>query len=156
MLHHDLRPGHDILRCVRRRAITVAFLAAAAAAAGCASRADPTLASGGGVEYPERPQATTLNIQVVRDGTVIRLTNTTARAFGPSRLWINRWYSRPIDKFDVGQTLELSLWDFRDQYGEPFEAGGFFAVRKPYRLSQAQLDTGDELLGLIVVARAEE
>jgi hypothetical protein len=156
MLHHDLRLGHDIFRSVRRRAITVAFLAAAAAAAGCASRADPNLASGGGVEYPERPQSTTLNIQVVRDETVIRLTNTTARAFGPSRLWINRWYSRPIEKFDVGQTLELSLWDFRDQYGEPFEAGGFFAVRKPYRLSQAQLDTGDELLGLIVVARGEE
>lgn len=156
MSNHDSRTGHDILRSARRRVFAVAILGVMAAAAGCASRADPNLASGGGVEYPERAQASTLNIQVVRDETVIRMTNTTARAFGPSRIWINRWYSRAIDRFDVGQTLELSLWDFRDQYGEPFEAGGFFAVRKPYRLSQAQLDTGEELLGLIVVARGEE
>lgn len=156
MQHEGCRSKQGLSRIARGRTAAAVLAGAAAMATGCAHRADPNLASGGGLEYPERPQAATLNVQVVRDETVIRMTNTTARAFGPSRLWINRWYSRPIDKFDVGQTLELSLWDFRDQFGEPFEAGGFFAVRKPYRLSQAQLDTGDELLGLVVVARGEE
>lgn len=150
-MDHSRRHAHLVARLA-----VLACTAAMLPTAGCTHRPDPKLAGGEGVQYPERPQAATLNIQVVRDETIIRLTNTTARAFGPGRLWVNRWYSKPIEQFDVGQTLELSLWDFRDQYGEPFEAGGFFAVRKPYRLSQAQLEVGDELLGLIVVARGEE
>jgi hypothetical protein len=121
-------------------------------AAGCSQGPNPALA---GPPYSERQQGKTLDIQVVRDETVIRLTNTTARAFGESRLWVNRWYSLPIKKFAVGQTLELNLGDFRDEYGEAFQAGGFFATKKPERLVLAQLDTGDQLLGLVVVNRGE-
>jgi len=121
--------------------------------ASCAHRPNAALA---GPEYPDRNQAKTLDIQVVRDETTIRLTNTTARGFGPSRMWVNRWYSKAIEKLDVGQTLELDLWEFRDQYGEPFQAGGFFATRKPERLVLAQLQTGEDVYGLVVVGRAEE
>lgn len=119
---------------------------------GCASGPDANHAGPG---YPATDQGDTLDIQVVRDSTVIRLTNTTARSFGPSRLWVNRWFSRGIDRFEVGQTLELSLWDFRDQYGESFRAGGFFSTRKPEQLVLAQLQSGDELFGLVVVNRGE-
>lgn len=133
---------------------TLVALAAASAVAleGCASGPDPSRA---GPEYPAIEPGATLDIQVVRESTVIRLTNTTARSYEDGRLWVNRWYSRPIGRFEVGETLELSLWDFRDQYGEPFQAGGFFSTRKPDKLVIAQLQTGDQLLGLVVVNRGE-
>lgn len=131
----------------------VAVLSLAATMGGCSQGPNPSLA---GPTYPERSQAKTLDIQVVRNETEIRLTNTTARSYRSSRLWINRWYSKPIERFDVGQTLKLSLWDFRDEYGEAFQAGGFFATRKPEKLVLAQLESGDEMLGLIVVEAATE
>jgi len=106
--------------------------------------------------YPERRQGQTLDIQIVRDETIIRMTNTTVKPFVNARMWVNRWYSKPIEKFDVGQTLELSLWDFRDEHGEAFEAGGFFATRKPDRLVLAQLEVGEELFGMVVVGRGGE
>lgn len=104
----------------------------------------------------DKPQNEVLDIQVVRDSTRITLTNTTARAYGRSRLWLNRWFSRDIDALDVGQSLTFPLTDFRDQYNQPFRAGGFFATKRPERLVQAQLETADSLLGLVVVARGEE
>lgn len=120
---------------------------------GCRSGASPELA---GPEYPDDTiQAKTLDIQVVRSETVIRLTNTTARSFGKSVLWMNRWYSHPIEKLGVGETLELSLWDFRDENGEAFRAGGFFATRRPDRLVQAQLQTEGTMFGLVVVKGEE-
>ena len=120
---------------------------------GCRTGADPSLA---GPAYPDdKAQGQTLDIQVVRTDTRISLTNTTARSFGPSRLWMNRWYSRAIDGLGVGQTLELSLWDFRDENGEMFRAGGFFATRRPDRLVQAQIETDGQVLGLVVVKGEE-
>jgi hypothetical protein len=143
-----------IVRPAQRWLAAVLLVAAAACTlASCAPGPNADLA---GPEYPIRDQGRTLDIQVVRDETRIRLTNTTARGFGAGRLWINRWYSLPIERLEVGQTLDLDLWDFRDRHGEPFQAGGFFATRKPERLVLAQLESGDELLGLVVVGRGED
>lgn len=123
-------------------------------AAGCGSTRDPALA---GTEYPaDKAQTRTLDIQVVRTETTIRLTNTTARAYGKSRLWINRWFSREIDGLGVGQTIELAQSSFRDQYGEEFRSGGFFATRKPQRVELVQLETADGMLGLVAVGKETE
>lgn len=133
---------------------TSALLCVSLLLAACTTARDPKLA---GPDYPEaKPQGQTLDIQVVRGETTLTLTNTTARSFGRSRLWVNRWYSREIDKLDVGQTLELDLSSFRDIYGEAFRAGGFFATRKPDRVELVQLETADTLLGLIAVGREAE
>ncbi|MBX3386693.1 MAG: hypothetical protein KF768_08995 [Phycisphaeraceae bacterium] len=106
--------------------------------------------------YPdELRQEMVLDVQVIRDGTRIRLTNTTAKEFGASRLWVNRWFSREIDGFGVGQTLDLSLAEFRDRYGEPFRAGGFFATRRPDRLAQVQIESDGRLLGLVAIPEKE-
>lgn len=137
----------------RRAVAFAAAILAGMGVAGCRSASSPELA---GPEYPDEVvQAKTLDIQVVRTETVIRLTNTTARSFGKSTLWMNRWYSHPIEKFGVGETLELSLWDFRDENGEAFRAGGFFATRRPDRLVQAQLETDGSMHGLVVVKGEE-
>lgn len=145
-----------VMGCVSGTGVrgALALGATVCALAACQPGIDPNLA---GPAYPaETKQATTLDIQVVRSETDITLTNTTARAFGKSRLWINRWYSKPIASLGVGETMKISLNEFRDQYGEPFRAGGFFASRTPDRVEQAQLETGDGMIGLIVVGRELE
>lgn len=107
--------------------------------------------------YPGRlPQQGNVNIQVVRQTTTVELTNTTARAFGPSTLWLNARYSRPIPELRVGQSLTLSMKEFRDEHGDAFRHGGFFATETPDRLVLAQIETtgaeGEpELIGLVVV-----
>lgn len=119
----------------------------------CSPGRDPALA---GPAYPDKAQTRTLDIQVVRSPTTITLTNTTARAYGHSRLWLNRYYSHEIDALGVGQTIELTLSAFRDQSGEPFRSGGFFATRKPQRVQQVQLETEDGLVGLVAVGKESD
>jgi len=120
-----------------------------------------------GRAYPaELRTGPTLDIQVVREGTAIRFTNTTARALGPFTLWLNARFYEHVDGLDVGQTRELSLKTFKDKWGDTFRAGGFFATERSERLAKAEVEldppapgSGDgsprELLGLIVV-RGEE
>ena len=99
------------------------------------------------------------NIQIYRQGRSITLTNTTATNFGPSTIWLNKWFSRDIDGLGIGQSLTLSLADFKDQYSDPFKGGGFFATTAPERIVHAELETdafGDRsLLPPIVVGQRE-
>lgn len=155
-------PNHTTLQRGRRTAslarlascvALVGLSALLAVSGGCQAKRDTTQASPG---YPtDKPQTRTLDIQVVRAETTLTLTNTTARSYGQSRLWLNRWYSRTIDGLAVGQTLELPLNTFRDQYGERIRSGGFFATRKPETVELVQLETADAVLGLVAVGRVD-
>lgn len=105
-------------------------------------------------EFPSNARILeTINIQVVREGTSIALTNTTANAIPPSTLWLNKWFSRPVDRIEVGQTVRFNLRDFRDLYSEPFRAGGFWATDQGDPLVSAHIDWGNGLVGLVVVNR---
>ena len=110
-----------------------------------------------GPPYPEVvEQGEVFDIQVFRDVTALRFTNTTTMDFGPSVVWLNKRYSLPIPGLASGQTAELDLREFVDQFGETFRAGGFFAQRDPAPVVLAQLETagadGEPVLyGLIVV-----
>lgn len=112
--------------------------------------------------YPVRPdRAETLNIQVFRSAKHIELTNTTADAFGPSTLWLNARFSRPLSTLGVGETIRLPLREFKDEFSESFRGGGFFATEEPDRLVLAELETpGDEgtsrFLRLVVVGGEDE
>ena len=104
--------------------------------------------------FPEAAEQTrTLDIQVFRRGTELVATNTSAIRFGPSRMWLNQEFSRPIDGFGVGETLELELTQFKNDSGKRFRAGGFFATLspKPVVLVQLQPDGEADLWGLIIV-----
>jgi len=111
--------------------------------------------------FPQHlPQEEVLDIQVIRGPeTTITLTNTTARSFGPSTLWLNGRFGRPIEGFVPGETLTLDLYDFRDEFGEVFRGGGFFATKRPEQVVHAQLETlvdGESVLvGLVVVGQDE-
>ncbi len=113
-----------------------------------------------GLTYPASvARSSTLDIQVFRRETKIELTNTTARSFGPSILWLNGRFSKEIDGLAVGQTLVLRLKDFKDQYGDSFRGGGFFATERPERLALAEIQPKDAnpptILGMIVVGGEE-
>lgn len=106
---------------------------------------------------PELRQAEVLDIQVFRHETRIEFTNTTARAIPAGTMWLNRRFSRAMPAIAVGQTFDLALDEFQDEFGEHFRAGGFFATREPEKLVQAQIETTDAngksmLMGLIVIA----
>lgn len=153
---HSPRPNSRLARSLfRARTLSLAaalgLCAAGGVVGGCSTAPDAALA---GPKYPaNKPQYMTLDIQVVRQPANIRLTNTTAFAFGRSRLWVNRFYSREIEGLAVGQTIDLSLWDFRDQFGDEFRAGGFFATRRPQVVELVQLETGDAIFGLVAVGK---
>ncbi len=99
------------------------------------------------------------NIQLYRSGRSITLTNTTARNFGPSTIWLNRWFRRDIEGLGIGETMTLSLADFTDEFGDAFKGGGFFATTAPERIVHAELETdadaGRAMLPLIVVGQRE-
>jgi hypothetical protein len=106
--------------------------------------------------YPANTRQTkSLDIQVFRDSTTIRFTNSTAVSIPACTMWINAWYSTDFKGLAVGESIEMNLYDFNDQYGDTFRAGGFFATERPTKLVFAQLEVGDELLGLVVVNEYE-
>jgi hypothetical protein len=132
-----------------RRASLVALLGALATTVACQSDAKPEWAR----PYPPGQAVETLNVQVTRDETRLTLTNTSARDFGPATLWINKSFAKPIDGFAIGQTLNLDLATFTNQFGDRFRAGGFFATDRPHDVVLAEIEEGDtgERYGFIVV-----
>ena len=109
--------------------------------------------------YPvDAPKAAVLDVQVRRAGTGIVATNTSATSFGPCVLWINKSHRAALAGWKVGQTLTLDLENFRDEFGEPFRAGGFFSQEKPDAVVLAELEVEVQgastptLLGLVAVA----
>ena len=104
--------------------------------------------------YPHHLHNTrTMDIQVFRDDTTIRIVNTSPISFSEFDLWLNQRYVQRIASLPAGATLELSLWDFYDDRGEVYNAGGFFAAfdPTPLRLTQIQVDDDTPLIGLITI-----
>ncbi|MBL8757736.1 MAG: hypothetical protein JNK35_04810 [Phycisphaerae bacterium] len=105
-----------------------------------------------GPAFPSgRQQARVLDVQVTRAETQITFTNTTARSLPACTMWLNRRFGLALEPLPIGATRTLDLRDFKDEYGEAFRGGGFFATEAPDRVVLAQLDLGDELVGLIVI-----
>lgn len=139
---------NNLMRVARTVGLLLAVSAGAMVPVGCVTY-DPAGASRG---YPQgMTQSRVVNIQVSRQETHITLTNTTAQSFDGGTLWMNAQYARPIEGLAIGQTLRLDLHDFRNEHSEPFRAGGFFATERPDVLYLAQLETREEMIGLIVI-----
>lgn len=136
---------------MKHSATLFALIAACAFIASCTGPGTALRANASRAYPRQLSRSGTLSVQVIRRVTHIELSNTTAQAFGPSTIWVNGRFSKTIDGFAVGQTLKLDLREFRDQFGETFRAGGFFATRDPDALVLCELESGDSIYGLIVV-----
>ncbi len=106
--------------------------------------------------YPEdMARGEVFDVQVFRDITFLRFTNTTTRDFGPSVLWLNKRYSHAIDGLASGETAEVDLHHFIDEFGDVYRAGGFFAQRSPAPVVLVELETVENessvLHGFVVV-----
>jgi hypothetical protein len=89
-----------------------------------------------GPAYPEAmPRGRSADVQVFRDVTVLRMTNTTAETFGPGVMWLNQQYAMPVESFEPGET--------------------FFAQRDPAGVVLVEIETGAsdarELVSFVVV-----
>ncbi|MEO1534518.1 MAG: hypothetical protein AAFS11_03030 [Planctomycetota bacterium] len=117
---------------------TIPVIALALTLAGCSS----TGPLKPGASYPSiLVRAEPSTIQLVRETRHVEMTNVTARSFGPSRIWLNQWYSAEIEGFAVGETIRLPLTRFTDEFGDSFRGGGFFAAEAPDKLVKAELET---------------
>lgn len=145
-------------RIVPRAGVLLAALIGAGAApllSGCQLFNEQQTAAPG-PSYPDAlPRGTTAPVQVFREVTALRLTNTTARTFGPGRLWLNQQYSAEVPAFLPGDSWELDLRDFVDDFGDVYRAGGFFAQRDPAAVVLCEIESGPadnrELVGFVVV-----
>lgn len=110
-----------------------------------------------GPAYPEdAPMIEVLDIQVFRDVTTLRFTNTTTSDIPASTMWLNKRYSAPMPALASGETIELDLRVFVDEFGDTYKAGGFYAQREPAPVVLAQIELTDTentpmLFGLVVV-----
>lgn len=110
-----------------------------------------------GPVYPnEASMVEVLDVQVFRDITVLRFTNTTTTDFPQSTMWLNKRYSTPIPAIASGETVEIDLRQFVDEFGDTYSAGGFFAQRDPAPVVLAQIEVPNvegepTLYGLVVV-----
>ncbi|MFT3686975.1 MAG: hypothetical protein QM783_18985 [Phycisphaerales bacterium] len=131
---------------------TLPALALALLLAACSSK--PATITNGPI-YPDRKQTSVIDVQVIRHTTTVTMTNTSARTFDNARLWANQWYSHELPSWKPGESLTLGLADFKDRYGQPMRAGGFWAIDNPEKLVLMQVEQGQETIGLIVIGQAE-
>ncbi|MEQ8770183.1 MAG: hypothetical protein RIB60_06710 [Phycisphaerales bacterium] len=134
--------------------VSLAGLLAISLAAGCSGPVQTSQRGPAPRAYPFEPgQSQVHDIQVFRDGTRLRLTNTTAGSFGPGTLWVNRRFSHPVNGLGVGESLDLDLYDFVDEFGDAFRAGGFFAKQDPDPVVIVQYEAAadDVMHGFVLV-----
>lgn len=113
-----------------------------------------------GHAYPDGvAQDAVLDVQLVQSPQTVSFTNTTPRPLGPGWLWINGWYSAELPEVGIGESIEIPLRDFENEFGEAPRAGGFWAGRDATRVIHAQIETADpetgesRFLGLVVVGQ---
>ncbi len=146
---------------MRVRSLCVLVAGAAAISLLGACRSEPTRVDYARLYPADLTQTQVLDVQVFRHTHDLEFTNTSAKAFGPSTLWVNQRFSKPIAGLAVGQTLVVPLRDLRDEFSIPFRTGGFFATEAPDRLVLAQIETPDAdgkptLYGLVVIGGRDE
>ncbi len=134
---------------------TLAALTLAISMSGCKLFSEKTQADPG-PRYPDSmTKGEVVDIQVFRDSTTLRFTNSTTDDFGPSIVWLNQRYSQPLAGLASGETIEMDLKLFVDEFGETFRAGGFYAQRVPAPVVLCQLETEldgqQQLIGFVVV-----
>ncbi|MHC5004994.1 MAG: hypothetical protein ACYTJ0_17945 [Planctomycetota bacterium] len=97
------------------------------------------------------------DVHIFRDDIWLEIVNTTPRSYENFDVWVNQAFVRRVDALPAGGRIRLSLFEFYDELGERFNAGGFFRAVEPdpVRLVEVQPAEDEPLIGLIAI-RAED
>ncbi len=93
----------------------------------------------------------TLDVQIFRDGSHIELVNHSTQSLSDFDLWLNERYVRHVDDLSPGGSVKLSLYEFLDEYSEPFRGGGIWSTQLPEPIVKAEVQTPNGLVGLISI-----
>jgi len=133
-------------------ALTIACVVSTCVFIGCgANLYDPKLATR---PYPEAlQQESVVQIQVVPLQTQIRLVNATSTDYDNIDVWLNRRFVKHLKQLHAGEQIEVEIEDFRDQWGQCPQPGGFWRTRPPTPIviTQIQRDETQPLVGLVTV-----
>jgi hypothetical protein len=108
--------------------------------------------------YPhDMHRAMTVDMQVFRRDTDIEIVNSTARSYADFDIWVNQRYVRHVNSLPAGGTIKLSLWEFHDDLGDAFYAGGLFRTYEPtpVRLVEIQPTPDQPMVGLVTIRKEE-
>lgn len=107
--------------------------------------------------YPDHlHRAESVDMQVFRKGDKLTIYNATARSYRDFDFWVNQQFVHHVDALAAAGKVTVSLWDFWDERGEVFNAGGIWRVYEPtpVRLVEIQLNEEEPMIQLITI-RAE-
>jgi hypothetical protein len=132
--------------------LAIACVISACHSLGCGTNLyDPKLATR---PYPEAlQQESVVQIQVVPLQTQIRLINATSTDYDNIDVWLNRRFVKNLKQLHAGEQIEVEIEDFRDQWGQCPQPGGFWRTRPPTPIviTQIQRDETKPLVGLVTV-----
>lgn len=103
--------------------------------------------------YPRHlEQQRVSDVQVFRDGPKATLVNASPVTYRDVSFWVNQRFVIEVPVLAAGEQITVDLRDARDEFGQIFRGGGFFAGEDPDPLVLGQLETSEgELIGLIVI-----
>jgi len=145
------------LEATSRRVGIALFLTTFAISIGGCQLFNEKLSAEPGPVYPDNaPMIEVLDVQLFREVTLLKFTNSTTIDFPQGTFWLNKRYSSPMPAVASGESIELDLRMFVDEFGDTYKAGGFFAQREPAPVVLAQIELEDDngdptLYGLVVV-----
>ncbi len=98
-------------------------------------------------------ERTSVDIQAFPEGTQLTIVNSTPRSYGPCDVWINQRFMSRLAGLPTGATVTMSLWDFWDERGDRFSAGGFWRTERPTPVRLIELQVGEDqpLVGLTTI-----
>ncbi len=98
-------------------------------------------------------ERTWVDIQAFPEGTRLAIVNSTPRSYGPCDVWINQRFMSSLAGLPAGATVNMSLWDFWDERGDRFSAGGFWRTERPVPVRLIELQEGENqpLVGLTTI-----
>lgn len=145
------------LRCISIPLISrlLVTLVALLLAGGCASEEISRVSPGSErLAYPhDGVLLGAADLQVFRQGPRIEIVNHTAVTYSNATMWLNERFRGQVEVLPPGGSVQMSLRDFKDEFGQEFRAGGLFARYRSEPLVKAEISApdGSGLQGMIVI-----
>jgi len=81
------------------------------------------------------------DVQIHPGDTTITIVNASPVSYEPATVWVNQRYALTLDRLAAGETTTVSLWEFFDQWGQRYPAGGFWRTVDPVPVLLVEIQT---------------